>query len=173
MREQTMPGGMKAYFVDAVAEAVVRAKLGRLLVGVEAERNRLRQAGQLAEREQFLGRRAGRFSLERIDERSVRREDVVVFERRWLVLDGVRRHGKAFRPNALRLLPLRPGACVRSAEASAWRQSATLRKQSRKKRDRRDGNRRFRSRRDRRAHRRASSRRSARRSTPDSAIRPR
>jgi hypothetical protein len=70
--------------VDAVAEAVVRAELRRVLVREPRPLERL--AGQrAAELRAPLRRPAGTLPLERLDERRVAAEEIVALERRRLV----------------------------------------------------------------------------------------
>jgi len=69
---------MELHLVDAVAEAVVRAELRRIGVGLEAPADRLLGAGQPAQLANALLRPRGALSLERLPQRPVGLEQVVV-----------------------------------------------------------------------------------------------
>src|SRR5439155_11533702 len=82
--QQPVPGGVELDLVDALAEAVVRAQLRRVLVREPSPLERLpTELG--AEREQRLLRPDGTLAPNRVEQRRVRRDDVVLLERRSLV----------------------------------------------------------------------------------------
>ena len=81
---QLVPRRMELDLVDPLAEAVVRPQLRRMLVREPPPLERL-AVEQRPERRTALGRPARAFALERLDERSIRREEVVTGERGRLV----------------------------------------------------------------------------------------
>jgi hypothetical protein len=83
---QFVPGGMKANLIDALAESIVGAKLRRVFVCIEAERERFGAARQLAQGDKFV-RDVGRgFSQHRLRQRAIGAEDVVIFEGGGLII---------------------------------------------------------------------------------------
>jgi hypothetical protein len=70
--------------VDAVAEAVVRLQLGRVVVRLEAPPDRL-AAGDLADQLGLGAGPAAAFALERLDQRAVLGEEIQPLERGRLV----------------------------------------------------------------------------------------
>ncbi len=93
-----MPSRVEAHLVDAIAVGIVRLKLWRIRVSVEAEGDDRGLAGKLADALQLARRRAGRVRGERLDQRAVVVEEISAEQRRRLVRDLVRRH--RFRPFA-------------------------------------------------------------------------
>ena len=86
---QLVPGGVELDLVDAVAEAVVGAELRRVLVGQPAELDGRGAAGELAHGADPVDREVAALAGDRLDERAVGLEDVVVGERHRLVGDRV------------------------------------------------------------------------------------
>src|SRR5262249_55493040 len=74
--------------VDAMAEAIERAQLRRVLVGLHAPGDRL-ATGERAERMQLLLRPARAFAAHGVAERAIAAEHIVVDERRGLIKDAV------------------------------------------------------------------------------------
>ena len=77
---------MELDLVDAVAEAVVRAQYGRVLVREAPPLERC-AAEFGSERKDALVRPAGPLTVERLDERPVLRDEVVIAKRRRLIRD--------------------------------------------------------------------------------------
>src|SRR5216683_4395842 len=82
---ELMPRRMELHLVDTVAEAVVRAELRRVGVGLEAPADRLLGACQVTEVGDQVLRPRRALSLHRLTQRSVCLEQVVVDERWRLV----------------------------------------------------------------------------------------
>ena len=81
---------MELDLVDAVAEAIVRAQLRRVGVGLESPVDRLLGAGQRSEVvHEVMGPRSA-LAFERLAQRRVGFEEVVVDERRRLVHEALR-----------------------------------------------------------------------------------
>ncbi len=70
---------MKAYLVDTMAEPIVRAQFGRMLVCIEAENDRFGTSRELAERCELSCSSIRSFALERLHQRSIGGEDVIIF----------------------------------------------------------------------------------------------
>ena len=80
---QLVPGGMELDLVDAVAEAVVGAELRRVLVGLATPALGERAAGERADLARGVGSaQSGALAPDRLGQRPVGLEDVVVLERR-------------------------------------------------------------------------------------------
>src|SRR5438270_656953 len=82
---QLMPRRMELDLVDALAEPVMRAKAWRVGVGLEPPVDGLLRAGQASQLVHEVVRPRAAFTLERLTQRGVRFEQVVVDERRRLV----------------------------------------------------------------------------------------
>ena len=91
---QLVPRRVELDLVDPVAEAVVGAELGRVLVRHPAELDRRRPPGDLADGPDRVDRKVAALAGDGLDERPVRLEDVVVGERRRLVGHRVGRVGR-------------------------------------------------------------------------------
>ena len=83
---------MELGLVDAVAEAVMGLQARRICVCEKAPFDCLPRSGAAAELRHLLFRPAGAFALQRLAQRRIERDRVVIFERRRLVLHLVRRH---------------------------------------------------------------------------------
>jgi hypothetical protein len=92
-REQFVPGRMEFDLVDALAARTVRAQFGLVAVGEVGECERLRFAQRLAVVRQGLAVPVRARARERLAERGVGGEEVVVGKRRRLVRDFVCRAG--------------------------------------------------------------------------------
>ena len=106
-RHQLMPGAVEDDLVDPVAEAIMGAQLGALLVGLETEADHPRRAAQLAQLADPVLRPAAALAPQRLDQGTILLEAVEVLERRGLVGDRVGRpraalldrgHGGILRP---------------------------------------------------------------------------
>ena len=86
---QLVPGGVELDLVDAVAVAVVGAQLGLVLVGLGAPADRLPRAADRAQLARFALGPLGALAPQRLDQRPVGVEGVVVLQRRGLVEDLV------------------------------------------------------------------------------------
>src|SRR5439155_991102 len=122
---ELMPGWMELHLIDAVAEAVVRVQLRRILIGLEAPADRLLGPGQVPEIGDQVLRPRGALSLHRLAQRPVGFEEVVVDERgrlvQGLVVDADSTSsviitltvGQAWKPSRLR-----PARCAPSSSGS-------------------------------------------------------
>jgi hypothetical protein len=75
---KSVPRGVKLDLVDPVAEPVVGAKLRRVRIGLEAPVDRLLRAGQVPEVVDEVMGPARAFPLQRLAQRSVSLEQVVI-----------------------------------------------------------------------------------------------
>jgi hypothetical protein len=96
-RHELVVGGVEVDLVDAVAEAVDRPQLRRMLVGLVAPGRQRRAAPDAADLGAALARPAAALAVERLDERDVRGEQVEVRERDRLVGDLVGDEGSGER----------------------------------------------------------------------------
>jgi len=106
-RHDPVPGRIELDLVDAVAVAVVRAQLGRLLVRARAERQGLGASAQRGEGADPLCCPAGALTLEPLAQRRIDGEEVDVREGRRLVLDlvsaeAIRLHERSIAPRSAR-----------------------------------------------------------------------
>ncbi len=106
-RHQLVPGAVEDDLVDPMAEAVVGAQLGPLLVGLEAEADDPLGAAQLAQLANAALGPAGPLALQGLAQRAVLLEGVEALQRGWLVdhrMGGAgasvldRGHGEILRP---------------------------------------------------------------------------
>src|SRR5207244_12664345 len=123
--QQLMPGRVKLDLVDPVAKPVVRAQARRIVVGLKAPVDRFLSAGQGPQLVDEVMRPGGAFALERLTERRVGCEQVVVEERRRLIathLTALRRGAVTPSSGLLPEIRDRDAAVTRlcSTQHSAW-----------------------------------------------------
>jgi hypothetical protein len=116
--QQFVPGGMKLDLVDAVAESIMSAQLGRVTVREPPPLSGLRGTREGAKSIQLFG--FPRLEA-RCHQNCVSREPVHLRQGRWHVLDLVRRHGVSLPSRPVRSLPDRSRAAVRVRSAAADR----------------------------------------------------
>src|SRR5665213_1777098 len=92
---QAMPGGVELDLVDAIAETVVGAELGRVGVCLEAPGDRLLGAGEPPELAHHVLRPRAALAFQRLAEWRIRVEQVVIDEG-WRLVEGL----SQFRPRA-------------------------------------------------------------------------
>src|SRR5215469_16549263 len=83
-RHETVPGGMKDDLVAAISVTVEGLEFGRIAIGGKSQRDRLAAAEPAAERGELRRRPPGALALDRLAERAVAGEEIVIFERRRL-----------------------------------------------------------------------------------------